>query len=158
MTDQTHPDESPQRPPRRRAILFTQRAARPPSRRRGAVLVETALVIILLLALCFGVMEYGHYVYTRHTLEAAAQRGARIGILRASTEQEINDAVEAVMDAAGYDNTEFDMTLEGFGDDTETDISVTIGCVWGDIGVRPLGLISSESIVQATVTMRKEGP
>jgi len=120
--------------------------------------VETALVIVLLLALCFGVMEYGHYVYTRHTLESAAQRGARIAILRESTEGEVNDAVEAVMAAAGYDTSEFDMTLVGVGDDTETDVTVTIGCVWGDIGMRPLGLISSDSVVQATVTMRKEGP
>ena len=157
MKDDRHSGLCRERPPGRTATYVTQRSRRT-RRRRGAVLVETALVIVLLLALCFGVMEYGHYVYTRHTLESAAQRGARIAILRESTEGEVNDAVEAVMAAAGYDTSEFETTLVGVGDDTETDVTVTIGCVWGDIGMRPLGLISSDSVVQATVTMRKEGP
>lgn len=138
--------------------LSARHSARRISHRTGAVLVETALVIILLLGLCFGVMEYGHYVYTRHTLESACQVGARQGILRDSTAQEITDRIEGEMAAAGFDPSEFDFVVAGYGDDTETDISVSIEVVWGEIGIRPLGLISSDSRVRASVTMRKEGP
>lgn len=138
--------------------LFTQRSAGRAGRRSGAVLVETALVIVLLLGLCFGVMEYGHYVYTRHTLESACQVGARQGILRDSTSQEITDRIEGEMAAAGFDPTEFDFVVTGQGDDTEPDITVSIEVVWGEIGIRPLGLIASDSVVRASVTMRKEGP
>lgn len=140
------------------SALFTQRSARRASRRRGAVLVETALVIILLIALCFGVMEYGHYVYTRHTLESACMRAARHGILRDSTLQEVEDRIESEMAVAGFDPSEFTTDISGHGDDTTTDITVAIECVWGTVGVRPLGLIDDESVVRASVTMRKEGP
>lgn len=137
----------------------SRRAPRGACRRRnGAVLVETALVLALLLGLCFGVMEYGHYVHTRHTLESASQRGARTAILRDSTEQEVNDAVEAVMAAAGYDTSEFSVDVTGVGDPDTTDVTVSVDCEWGEIGIRPLGLISADSVVRATVTMRKEGP
>ncbi len=126
--------------------------------RRGAVLVETALVLVILLALTFGVMEYGHFVHTRHTLEGAAQRGARTAILNGIPAQEVEAAVAQAMGASGYDDTEYSLEVAGLDDPEGTDVTVTVSCVWGEIGIRPMGLISSETAIQATVTMRKEGP
>lgn len=143
---------------RTKTNLFTQRSARRASRRSGAVLVETALVITILLALTFGVMEYGHFVYTRHSLESASQRGARTAILSDVTSQEVSDSVQSVMAASGYDTTEYTLVVAGLDDPAQTDVTVTVGVVWGQVGIRPMGLISSETPVQATVTMRKEGP
>ena len=137
--------------------LFTQRSARRASRRRGAVLVETALVLTILLALTFGVMEYGHYVYTRHTLEGASQRGARTAILTDITVAEVESAVEGVMAASGYDPTEYDLAVSGLDDTAETDVTVTVSVVWGEVGIRPIGMIGADRTIQATVTMRKEG-
>lgn len=139
-------------------ILFTQRSARRASRRRGAVLLEMALVLTVLLALTFGVMEYGHYVYARHTLEGASQRGCRTAILRDITETEVSAAVQELMGTAGYDETEYTLAVTGLDDPEATDVSVTITAEWGTIGIRPMGLISADSVVHATVTMRKEGP
>jgi Flp pilus assembly protein TadG len=117
-----------------------------------------ALVLTVLLALTFGVMEYGHYVYARHTLEGASQRGGRTAILSDITESEVSDAVQEVMASAGYDTTEYTLAVTGLDDGEATDVTVTVSAVWGTIGIRPMGIISADSVVQATVTMRKEGP
>jgi Flp pilus assembly protein TadG len=121
-------------------------------------LVETALVITILLALTFGVMEYGHFVYTRHSLESASQRGARTAILSDVTLEEVETAVEGVMAASGYETAEYALDVAGLDDPDVTDVTVTISVVWGEVGIRPMGLISSDRAVQSTVTMRKEGP
>ena len=136
--------------------LFTQRSARRASRRRGAVLVETAIVIMLLILLCFGIMEYGHYVYTRHTLESACQRAVRRGIIADSTFDEVNDEAIAQMAAAGFGPADFAIEILGHGDDTVSNLSVSIECDWGNVGIRPLGLISADSVIRANATMRKE--
>ena len=138
--------------------LFTQRSARRASRRRGAVLVETAIVIMLLIALCFGVMEYGHYVYTRHTLESACQRAVRLGIIADSVFDDVEAEVGTQMAVAGFDATEFDVEIVGHGDPAETDLTVAIEVTWGEIGIRPLGLIAADSVIHASATMRKEMP
>jgi len=138
--------------------VLTQRSTRRASRRRGAVLVETAIVIMLLISLCFGIMEYGHYVYTRHTLESACLRAVRLGIVSDSLFDDVNDEVGAQMAIAGFDATEFEVEILGHGDADETDLTVSIQCTWGAIGIRPLGLISADSVVRASATMRKESP
>lgn len=136
--------------------LFTQRSARRASRRRGAVLVETAIVIMLLIALCFGVMEYGHYVYTRHVLESACLRAVRVGILTDSAPEDVEGEVSTQMATAGFDTTEFAVEILGHDDPAASDVTVSIQCVWGEIGVRPLGLIAADSVIRASATMRKE--
>jgi Flp pilus assembly protein TadG len=141
-----------------RTALFTQRSARRASRRRGAVLVETAIVIMLLITLCFGIMEYGHYVYTRHTLESACQRAVRFGIIADSVFEDVETEVSTQMAVAGYDATEFDVEILGHGDPAETDLTISIEVTWGQIGMRPLGLISADSVIRASATMRKEMP
>ena len=47
---------------------------------RGSTLVEFAPVLIVLLALTFGMIDFGRYVYAVSVVRAAAQEGARAGL------------------------------------------------------------------------------
>lgn len=48
---------------------------------RGAAIVEMALVLPLLLALLMGVLVYGHYFMLAHSVQQAANDGARASII-----------------------------------------------------------------------------
>ena len=48
---------------------------------RGAAIVEMALVLPLLLALLMGVLVYGHYFKLAHSVQQAANDGARASIV-----------------------------------------------------------------------------
>ncbi len=51
------------------------------SEQRGAAIVEMALVLPLLLALLMGVMVYGQYFMLAHSVQQAANDGARAAIV-----------------------------------------------------------------------------
>ena len=64
-----------------RRIAFSRCRGRGAFRRGGAIL-EAALVLPILLALSFGMVEYGYYFFVKHTLQGAARDGARIPALQ----------------------------------------------------------------------------
>lgn len=53
-------------------------------RERGASLPETAIVMAVLLALIFGIMEFGRVMYTYAFVAQLARQGARWAIVRGS--------------------------------------------------------------------------
>lgn len=53
-------------------------------RQRGTTLPETAIVIAVLLALVFGIIEFGRAVYTYGLVADMARKGARWAIVRGS--------------------------------------------------------------------------
>jgi Flp pilus assembly protein TadG len=48
--------------------------------RRGAAMVELALVLLPLLALIFGIIDFGFAIFLRSTLQHAARQGARYAV------------------------------------------------------------------------------
>jgi Flp pilus assembly protein TadG len=62
--------------------------------RRGQALVELALVVPVLLALVFGIVEFGRLFSAYMTIQHAAREGARLGVLGA-TDAEIASRVYA---------------------------------------------------------------
>ncbi len=54
------------------------------NRERGASLPETAIVMTVLLALIFGIMEFGRVMYTYAFVAQLARQGARWAIVRGS--------------------------------------------------------------------------
>jgi Flp pilus assembly protein TadG len=136
-------------------------------RRRGNAVLDMALVLPILLALAFGTVEFGHYFWIKHNLQAAAREGARASIVPTATNQNVIDAVKLSMDAAGIPQANYTVAIT----DTAatptalnvasvvagTPIKVTVTANWGTVGVRPLGVITaSKNVIGATV-MRKEG-
>jgi len=149
------------------------RLGRRRGRRRGAVLIEAALVMLVLLLITFGTIEFGFFVYYKHTLTSAARSGARAAIVAGSTGTSVQDAVKAVIDPAGMkssvDYTTTAVKIENVttgavvtspGDvpaGNDVGVTVTATSNWGDIGFSPMKLIGSATKVSAKVVMRKEG-
>ena len=122
--------------------------------RRGNVLIEMALCFTILLMLVFGGIEYGYYVYVKHTLQGAARDGARTAILQSSNNAAVNNAVNRVMIAAGMPQADYPYTVSIKNADTNanvtlnssvsagTPIKVEVTMSYGDVGVCPLSSMS----------------
>lgn len=57
---------------------------------RGTTLIEFSFVMTILLALTFGMIDFGRYVYAISVVRAAAQEGARAGL-----EADVDEATAA---------------------------------------------------------------
>jgi Flp pilus assembly protein TadG len=66
-------------------------------RRRGGAVVELAVVTPLLLAMVFGVIEFGYVFMIQETLTTATREAARVAVLNGSTEQDIRNRFNAVV-------------------------------------------------------------
>ena len=55
------------------------------SNRRGAAAIEFALVLPIMIALAFGIIEYGWVFFQQANLQSAVREGARMGITVATT-------------------------------------------------------------------------
>ncbi len=58
----------------------------------GSTLIEFALVLTLLLTLTFGMIDLARYVYTVSVVRAAAQEGARAGVIDQADAEDVQDA------------------------------------------------------------------
>jgi len=123
------------------------------------------LVLPILLALSFGTVEFGYYLYVKHNMQAAAREGARAAIVPSAVTGDVTSAVSNVMAAAGLTSSGYTTAITDTNGATinvstaaaGTAIKVTVQCSWGTVGVRPLGVISSSKAVVGTTVMRKEG-
>jgi Flp pilus assembly protein TadG len=65
-----------------------------PADERGSTMVAPALTLMTLLLLIFGFIEFSRAIYTTSVIQAAAQEGARAGIVNPSLAH-ITNAVES---------------------------------------------------------------
>jgi Flp pilus assembly protein TadG len=57
--------------------------------RRGGAVLELALTFPVFLAMAFGLVEFGQYMYIKHCFEAAARDAARVGIMSNATQSQV---------------------------------------------------------------------
>ena len=137
--------------------------------RGGNALIDLMFVLPILLGLSFGVVEYGYFIFVKHTVEAAAREGARAATVPSATSQDVTDAVANVMTAAGLSKTGYAvLTTDTSGNTLNVNtvtagspIKITVQCTWGSVGVHPLpevlGGMSPTKMVKGATVMRKEG-
>lgn len=89
------------------AAQLRQIAATLKSEERGQNMVEMAVVLVMLLGLTFGMIDFSRALYTASVVRAAAQEGARAGIIDRS---EIMDAVQSKM--VGLDMASADVNID----------------------------------------------
>jgi Flp pilus assembly protein TadG len=135
------------------------------SRRSGNAVLDAALVLPILLSLTFGTVEYGYFFFVKHSMQGAAREGCRAAIVPTADNTAVTQAIAASLKAAGLNasNTVLDakytLTLTPAnvsGLSGGTSVTVQLDTTWGQVGVRPLGLIGSAKIVRGTTVMRKE--
>lgn len=143
-----------------------QRVALWRARRRGNGVLEAALVLPVLLYLSMGMVEFGQYFYAKHTIQAAARDGARSAILPTATQSGAQTAISNTMSSANFSPSTYTYTFtDALYGTTITNVAsvakgsgikVTVTANYGNVGVRPLGIISATKPVVGTTTMIKE--
>jgi len=76
---------------------------------RGQSALEFALILLIVLVLTFGLIDLGRAVFTLGVVRAAAQEGARAGIVVGATQAHIVQATRNRM--VGIDSTVADITV-----------------------------------------------
>ena len=127
--------------------------------RRGNAVIEAVLVIPILLLLAFGTVEFGHFFFVKHGVQGAAREGARAAIVAGATNADVNAAVNTSMTASGLQASGYVVTTNPASIDgaaSGTNISVTVECNWGTVGLRPMAMINANKAVRGSTVMRKE--
>jgi Flp pilus assembly protein TadG len=127
--------------------------------RKGNAVLEAALVVPILLYLAFGTVEFGYFYYVKNNVQGAAREGVRAAIPPGATNTDVTTAVSAQMTAAGLQASGYTVTttpssISGLA--PGTNVTVSVQCTWGTVGLRPLQLISTSKLVKGQAVMRKE--
>ena len=92
---------------------------------KGATAVEFAIVLSLLLALIFGIIEFGLFIFNRQVITNAAREGARAGIVARPVRRSNDEIKKVVRDYA-------EKRLVTFGDDVLTNANIDIDPIDND--------------------------
>lgn len=126
-------------------------------RSRGAEVLEMALMMPLLIALIFGMVEFGYFFFLKHNLQAAAREGARTGSTLNATDSDAVNKASAFLAAAGLSAGSFSITSTTSGDT----VTVNVQATWGNVGILHLPLLDwslpDSKVVKGVAVMRKEG-
>jgi Flp pilus assembly protein TadG len=130
--------------------------------RSGNAVLETALVLPILLLLSMGMIEFGHFFLVKHNIQAAVRQATRKAITPSVTSSEVEAEVKRVMTQAGIPEAAYKDHITLVPSDMSTatpgsHVSVTVSCLWSDVGLRPLHLIDGGKSVSAKAEMLKEG-
>jgi Flp pilus assembly protein TadG len=119
--------------------------------RRGAEVLELALLMLPLLWLTFGAIDFGWYFYLQHNLQGAAREGARAGIIEGNGDAKIREAVDKVMQSAGFKVG----TYEAYPDYTDAGyIEVKVSMDYKGMGIPPARVTATK--VEGVAKMRLE--
>ncbi|MCO6457240.1 MAG: pilus assembly protein [Pirellulaceae bacterium] len=80
--------------------------------RKGAAAVEFALVAPAMILLALGIIEFGRAIMVQALVSDAARQGARLASLDGATPDEVVDAVNDALQAAGIDADAVTTTMD----------------------------------------------
>ena len=132
----------------------------PGPRRRGAAMVEMALVLPLLIALLFGIIEYGWMFFRAAQVNQAARHGARTAVRPAASVEEVEDAVASVMDGAGLGDSGYTIVLtpEDLVAEVGEPLTVEVSLEYGPQSLTGFDFLPTPESLYGHSTMAKEGP
>ena len=123
--------------------------------RLGAVAVEMAIVTPLLLAMLFGIIEFGWLFTVRSTMVNAAREGARLGALEGTSESEIRNRTEELLAPMHIDdNCSVSVTMP-----TDENPTVTVNVAAPRSSVSLVGNFFgfTTGTITGSASMRREG-
>lgn len=110
-----------------------------------------------------GIAEYGSYYSVKSALQQAARDGALEAIKSSGTNANVQSAVDVSMANCGLQTSGYTVTLSPsnmLGLPTGQSISVTVQCVWANVGLHalPPGMtnISPTQVISESVVMNRE--
>jgi Flp pilus assembly protein TadG len=102
------------------------------SRRRGTAVVELALVMPIFLALAFGLVEFGQYMYIKHCFESAARDAARVASLATATQTQVTTTLTNTLAQANVTYSSSWLTITDLGPTGSGSISNVANVAMGD--------------------------
>jgi Flp pilus assembly protein TadG len=135
-------------------------------RRRASTLIEMIFCLLVLFYLVMGGIEFGYFMFAKHVVQSAARDGARAAIVSGAAQSDATTAISntmtnAAMQSSGYTYTIKNASTNATISDVSTvakgtGIKVTVSLNFGNLNIRPLGVIASTKPVTATTTLVKE--
>ena len=122
--------------------------------RRATAVVELAVVSPLMFAMLFGIIEFGWLFTVQHTMVNASREGARIGILRGASVEEIEETTRSFLAPMGIDQEVTINISEATVDDPFVTVQVTVPREEVSLVGNFFGF--SGGMLEGTTTMREE--
>jgi len=119
---------------------------------RGQSMIEFALVLPLLLAILFGITEFGRAWMTANILTSAAREGARLAVVTGPDVAAVTTRVTDVCTAAGVTPTQITVT----GPDVDRKVTVEVRADFQVLTGTILSSFSGTIPLRATSVMRHE--
>jgi Flp pilus assembly protein TadG len=112
-------------------------AQSPPSRRRrrfrrGGPVLELAITFPVFLAMAFGLVEFGQYLYIKHCFEAAVRDAARVGIMTNATESQVTTTLTNTLAQANVTFSSSWLTITDLGPSATGTVSNVATVAAGD--------------------------
>jgi Flp pilus assembly protein TadG len=89
--------------------------ARRHHRRHGGALLELALTFPTVLAMAFGLVEFGQYMYIKHCFESAARDATRIAIMSTATQTQVTTTLTNTLSQANVTYNSAWLTITDLG-------------------------------------------
>ncbi|MGB7158741.1 MAG: TadE/TadG family type IV pilus assembly protein, partial [Tepidisphaeraceae bacterium] len=122
-------------------------------------MVEFAIILPLLVMLLFGIIEFGWIFFKASQVNQAARMGSRIAIRPAATEDEVTDAIAAVMSGAGLGASGYTVSIGDLGVEVGEPVEVRVDVNYEDnIDLLGLPMIPIPDAIHGHAVMAKEGP
>jgi len=118
---------------------------------KGSALLETAFILPIMLIISAGIFEFGRAYQTYEVVTNAAREGARVAVLPNATTSDVNDRVNAYLNAGSLNSSSATITVNQsatvtVGAGTATASTVTVAYPFSFVVLSPIAqLISSGS-------------
>jgi Flp pilus assembly protein TadG len=123
---------------------------------RGLATIEMAIVLPLLLAVLFGVIEYGWLFFKNQQIAGVARVACRFGITAPATTTQTLDKVDFLMDELDLEDSGYTATCSPCEVPSGTFVTVTVTVPYANLQLTGFPLPLPASII-GTTTMGKEG-
>lgn len=122
---------------------------------RAAATVELAVVMPLLLAILFGIIEYGWVFSVRQAMATASREGARVAALPGSTDEDIETRLAEVLTPLGLTEGKYEVYLTHSTPENPVEM-VELRVKYSDITLLGNFFTDEDFYLVAKCSMRKE--
>jgi Flp pilus assembly protein TadG len=145
------------------------------SRHRGNSVLELALLMPILMAMAFGLVEFGQFMFVRHAFESAARDAMRVAVMSTATQAQVTSTLTSSLAQANVTYNSSWLTITDLGPSSTGTVGNVASVPMGDTmkltlsttysalpnAVRPLSSttgvgVSAGATVSGICTMVKE--
>ncbi len=122
--------------------------------KRAVAVVELAVVSPVMFAMLFGIIEFGWLFTVQHTMVNASREGARVGILRGASVEEIEETTRSFLAPMGLNDDVTVTITEATVEDPFVTVQVTVPRE--DVSLVGNFFGFEGGMLEGTTTMREE--